>query len=241
MRIKRVSLRRGARDGMTLVEVVIAIGLGAMLSVGMYGSAIYTMRQTAKNVEHIFAVQLASSEAAAIRASSYNKLTADPATLTSADLEKRFTQTRTVAMDPKAPATEQCQVTYDLTGFGPGLDCTGGLGATYLNLPATGADWKNNQYKGHLLVIVSGDGANQVMYITSHKKSKNGGPTGRRVEAVLTSDLTGATSTEWKVKTPGATSEFAVDYGMYGDVTVSWGDGQGYKSVTETVYVPSSQ
>lgn len=239
MRSEILASRRRRRGGMTLVEVVIAVALAAMLSIGMYGSAVYTMRQTAKNVEHVYAVQLASSEASAVRAASFDKLRVDPATLPAAAYEKRFAQQRTVQMDPNDPNSTQFNVKYEKRGAGPGVQIAGST--TYLHQPAGSADWARDLMKDHLLVIVGGDGANQVMYIQSHKATENGGPTGRRVEAVLSPNLNGVAGGTWAAPNPGATSPYAVDYGIYCDIVVQWDDGQGYKTVRETVYVPSSQ
>lgn len=239
MRSEILAFGRNRRGGMTLVEVVIAVALAAMLSIAMYGSAVYTMRQTAKNVEHIYAVQLASSEAAAVRAASFSRLAADPATIPANAYEKRFAQTRTIQMDPNDPNSAIFTVSYEKRGAGPGVLVSGST--TYLHLPAGSAIWTANLMKDHLLVIVGGDGANQVMYIRSHTATENGGPTGRRVAAVLSPNLDGTAGGTWASPTPGASSPFAVDYGLYCDVVVQWDGGAGYKTVKETVYVPSSQ
>jgi prepilin-type N-terminal cleavage/methylation domain-containing protein len=243
MNLARLKKLRKPRAGMTLIEVVIALALAGMLSAGMYGSAIYTMRQTAKNVEHIFAVQLASSEAACVRASRFDKLAADPADLTTTDFEKRFTTPRTVVMDPNNPKSQTFSVKYKLTGFGAGVELIGGGPHAKLWLPEQSNDWAKDQYADHLLVITGGSGVNQVMRIVSNQKSvKTGSSPDKKVEANLTSDLTGVKKNEkWLGTSPGTTSLFAVDYGLYCDIEVSWDDGAGYKTVKETVYVPNSQ
>lgn len=230
---------------MTLVEVVIALGLSALLSAGMYASAIYTMRQTAKNVEHIFAVQLASSEAACVRASRFNKLRANPTVLPSSDFEKRFASSRSVAMNAVDPHSPVFAVAYNFTGFGTGIAPSAGGGPTewWFTVPAHSAGWAEDQFKDHLVVITGGEGANQVMYILDHDATEAHG-SGRRTKVRLTSDLTGANSGGsygWPTKNPGSSSMYAVDYGLYCDVAVSWDDGVGYKTVTETVYVPNSR
>lgn len=227
---------------MTLVEVVIAIALAAMLSAGMYGSTIYTMRQTAKNVEHIYAMLLANSEVASLRVSRFNKVTADPGTLATGDYEKRFAEPRTVTMDPHtAQSSQTFTVTHNLSGFGKGVQSTGS-GSTRLTLGANSVPWTANLYRDHLLVITGGRGVNQVMRITGHGAS-TGATDGKggTVDVQLTSDLTGGTTTGWIGNTPNSESTFAVDYGLYSDVEVSWDNGEGYKTVTETVYVPMSQ
>lgn len=229
---------------MTLVEVTIAIALAAMLSAGMYASAIYTMRQTAKNLEHIYAVQLASSEAAAVRASRFDKLRTKPDDLGNNDFEKRFAQTRSVTMNPTDPHSPTYTVEYNFTGFGTGITpAPGGNTKWYFHIPDHSADWEEDQFKGHMVVITGGTGANQVMYILEHEETKRQSGI-RRSLATLTSDLTGnnsGSSYGWPGINPTINSRYAVDYGMYCDIKVSWGDGAGYKTVTETVYVPNSR
>jgi type II secretory pathway pseudopilin PulG len=236
----KISPRRTA--GMTLVEVCIAIALAAMLSAGMYSSAVYTMRQTAKNMEHMFAVQLASSEAACVRACRFDKLAGNPEDLATEDFEKRFMAPRTVKMDPNHPSSQTYSINYKLTGFGAGIELMGGGPHAKLWLPEQSEDWTPDLYKDHLLVVTGGEGVNQVMRIVSNSKSvKTGASPLRKVEANLTADLDGSGDDEhWKA-TPGTNSLFAVDYGLYCDIEVSWDDGSGYKTVKETVYVPTSQ
>ncbi len=230
--------------GMTLVEVTIAIALAAMLSAGMYASAIYTMRQTAKNLEHIYAVQLASSEAAAVRAARFDKLRVDPDTLGNGDFEKRFAQTQSVTMNPVDPHSPTYTAEYEFAGFGTGITpASGGSNSWYFHIPEHSADWEVDQFKGHMVVITGGAGANQVMYILGHEETKTQSGM-RRSRATLTSDLTGThsgSSYGWPGINPNINSRYAIDYGMYCNVKVSWGDGAGYKTVTETVYVPSSR
>lgn len=228
-----------SRRGMTFVEVLIAVGISAVVSVGLYGSAIYTMRQTARNVEHMFAVQLANSAAARVRAASFSKLAAEPSTLAAGEFEKEFSQPQTYQLDPLNPKSTEFTVSYKMAGFGSGIELTGsGNGAAAkLTIPSHSDEWAKDQYKDHFLVITGGAGANQLRRIKNHQKS-NLAAGKRTVTATLVKNLkdTEPEETGWDV-TPGASSVFAVDYGLYCDIEVKWGDGAGYKTVKETVYV----
>jgi prepilin-type N-terminal cleavage/methylation domain-containing protein len=226
--------------GMTLLEVVIAVAIAGVVSLGLYGSAIYTMRQTAKNVEHIFAVQLANSSAAKVRAARFEKLAAEPSTLEANEFEKQFSETQTVQLDPLNPNSTEFTLSYKMTGFGAGVEVSGnGNGSAKLTLPSHSEEWKKDQFAGHFLVITGGKGANQLRRIKNHQKS-NQASGKKTVTATLVKNMKDSEPEEtgW-VETPGSSSVFAVDYGLYCDIQVTWGDGAGYKTVKETVYVPN--
>lgn len=228
--------------GFSFVEVVIALVLAAMVSLTLYGSSIYTLRQTAKNVEQIYGTQMASSAAAQVRAARYAKLTSAASSIGNGEFEKRFFNTpAAVKMDPLNAKSTTYTVTYSLSGYGRGatvLAATSGYPTIDMTLPNGSAHWKANQYAGHFLVVTGGAGANQLMYIKSNEASRTVG-SNRVVKVVLTQNLTGNTAVDWSVA-PGASSVFAVDYGLYCNVVVTWGTGTGLQTVQETVYVPAA-
>ncbi len=232
--------------GMTFVEVLFAIAIAAMLSVGMYGSAIYTMRQTARNIEHTYALQIVSSAAAKVRAANFSKLTG---TTTAADFEHQFFTNAPVSADPNVVNGNAFTLGYELRGFGTGIKKQN-KNWSILTIPDKSADWEKNEFAGHVLAVTAGKGANQVMAITQNHKSmvKNGIKTVMvRLDQTLQDpeagidDPTDATgpAVSWTVE-PDSTSVFVVDYGLYCDITTTWGDGTGYKTLTETVYAPTN-
>lgn len=233
-------------SALTLVEVVVAIAIAAMVSIGMYGSAIYTLRQTTKNLEQVYALQMASSAGAKVRAANFGKIAG---THTASDFENQFFSATPVLADPNQPTAPKFTITYEMKGFGKGIKKQN-KNWSILTLPDGSSDWEKNEFAGRLIAIVSGTGANQVMTITQNHASgvKNGVKTVFvRVDQNLVdpeagtddvNDIKGPAVT-WAV-TPDTSSVFAVDYGLYCDVIITWGDGLGYKKVTESVYVPSS-
>jgi len=232
-------LRMGARSqsAMTLVEVLIAIALAAFVSIGLYGSAIYTMRQNERSTQQIQALTLANGFAARIRAGRYNKLTANPATLLATDYEYPLKGTTTVPSDPSGPSSPYT-VTINKTGYGTGIQKNSGSSGKYTLTMGTGsAPVEANDWQGHLLVVTSGASTNRVMYIISNAATANS-----KTVVNLTGKLdhkSGNTIVDWGSPSPDNTSVWSIDYGMYADVTVSWDNGN--KSLNETVYVPATQ
>ena len=227
------------KRGMTLVEVLIAIAISGFVSAGLYGSAIYTMRQTARNVEHIYALQIINSAAARVRAASFAKLSMDPSALTASDYEKQFSQTHTIQGDPLDPRSTSYTLTYKLKGFGSGMEMNGNPNVR-LFLPNHSPDWQKDEYNDHLLVVTAGRGANQVMRI-----KKNLGTVEHQGQRKVLVQLTRKFKDsdpgpdDWDIN-PDESSVFAVDYGLYCDITCAWGDGAGHKTISEVVYVPGS-
>jgi len=224
---------------MTLVEVLIAIVIAGFVSAGLYGSAVYTMRQTAKNVDHIYAMQIINSAAARVRSANYTKLVMDPDTLSESDFEKQFFKTQTISSDPLNSKATQYTLKYSMKGFGAGMEMNGNPNVRVF-LPDSSPDWEKDEYNDHLLVVTAGKGANQIMKIKKNLGTQvHQGK--RKVLVQLTRKFRDSDpgSEQWEIE-PDSTSVFAVDYGLYCDITCSWGDGKGYKTITEVVYVPNN-
>ncbi len=246
-RLPRISLA-GLKTSraMSLIEVVIAIAVAAIVSIGLYASAIYTMRQTARNVEHMYALQIVNSAAAKVRAARFDLLTAEEDDVPNEAFEKQFFSSHVVEADPSHPASTTYTLTYKLKGYGKGIQESfgGGSGKQFdLLQPTDSAAVAKDEYKDHLLVITGGKGANQVMYIRGNNATHfNSGTGAKTVKVKMTSKLDGSSGgpgDDGFGVAPGSSSVYAIDYGMYCEVTVSWGDAEGYQTVTETVYVPT--
>jgi type II secretory pathway pseudopilin PulG len=232
---------------MTLVEVVVAIALAAIVSIAMYGSAIYTMRQTARNTEHLYALQMVNSAAAKVRVARFSMLTQDNDDVPDDAFEKQFFETHVLKSDPIHPSSTEFKLTYKIKGHGKGMKAEGGSanGKKYDLVQASeSAIITAEEYKGHLLVITGGAGANQVRAITKNNATKVHPQTGEKtVKVWVAKDLGGSENPDDEGSDgfetePNMSSVYSIDYGLYCDVTVSWGNEQGYRKVTETVYVP---
>ena len=221
---------------MTLVEVLVAIAIAGMVSAGLYASAIFTLRQTDRNVKHMYALQIVNSASAKARAARFGKLTAAPTTLDPNEFERQFTKSHTVESDPNHDRSTTYTLNYHLKGFGRGV--SGSSSVATLSLPAHSSPWKQNEFAGHFLVVTGGKGANQIMYIKSHAASivTAGGQSVSNV--TLTKNFDGSGSEGWDVQ-PDDTSTLAVDYGLYCEISASWEGGEGFKTIRETVYVPT--
>src|SRR5690606_29727448 len=161
--------------GFTFVEVVIALVLGALVSIALYGSSIYTMRQTSKSVEQIFGIQQMASARAKVRAARYNRLTVDSTAIAANEYEKQFFTTPVpIKLDPLNDRSTTYTVTYKLSGYGRGctIQSASGPYVIDMSLPVGSASWKENQYQGHSLVIVAGAGINQFFFIKKHEASR---------------------------------------------------------------------
>lgn len=226
---------------MTLVEVVIAIAIVAFVSMTMYSSAIYTTRQTIHNVDHLYALQVLNSATAKVRTARYNKLTKASEDVGANEYEKQFFSPQTINSDSKNPNSTAYTLTYEMKGFGKGITAGGGGSGSYvLSLPKESGDWKADDFKGRLLVVTGGSGVNQVMYIKSNAASQGNQGSAKTVAVQLTKNLDGTGSVDWPVAV-GSSSIFAVDYGLYCETVVTWDGGAGYKTITETAYVPTTQ
>lgn len=224
---------------MTFIEVVIAVFIASIVSIGLYGSAIYTARQIAANTEHIYALQAVNAAAARVRAANFDRMIA--ATLTGTQYETPFRSSTpsTITTDSNHPNPQTLNLTYEIKGFGRGVENISGSTADF-KIPAHSAPWAANEFAGRFIVITAGRGAGQVMRIVSHPASTGAANAEKKVKLTLTTDLEGTgTGGAWGT-TPNDTSTFAVDYGLYCDVTVSWGDGEGHRTIRETVYLAGS-
>lgn len=241
-RIKKFLLQCGSSgpcrsaSGMTLVEVVFAIAIAAIVSLGMYGSAIYTMRQTSRNMEQTYALQILNAAAAKARVARFDKLVGGNNAVGSGEFEKQFFAPQSISTDPNMAQSTSVNINYKLKGFGTGISTNA---SKYdLTMGEDSDDWKANEFKDRLLVIIGGKGVNQVMRIRNHTKTNV--ESGKRiVTAMLTSDLEKGTGTpsDWSVA-PNDTSAWVIDYGAYCELTVTWGNDSN-NSITETVYVPA--
>ena len=95
-------------------------------------------------------------------------------------------------------------------------------------------------FLGHLLVVTAGKGANQIMKIKKNLGTQvHQGKRKALVQLTRKFKDSDPGSEHWEIE-PDSTSVFAVDYGLYCDITCSWGDGKGHKTITEVVYVPNN-
>ena len=223
--------------GFSYIEVLVAVVIAAFVSLGLYASAIYTMRETARDIDHLYALQIANSAAAKVRAGNFSKMRGDVDDLTSDDFEYQFFQTHTITADSAGRPANTYTLKYQLKGFGKGIKKNPTW--TVLDMPASSAEIQANELQGHLLVVTGGAGANEVRAITKNQKSKTKkGVQSVRVKQTKSLDKK---SGDWNDDWNGvdSSSVFTIDYGLYCEVTVSWDDGAGYKTIKEIVYVPS--
>jgi prepilin-type N-terminal cleavage/methylation domain-containing protein len=211
------------RSGFTLVEVVIAMVIVAVTSIGFVASVIFSSRQSATNTDHLYAIQLAAKYGAMVRASNFTRL--GDTTTSAGAYERQFLSPLTTHVDDQYPnSTTAFTVRVLFSGWGTVRSAT--PNTLTANLPAGQQPWGAGEWVGHYVVIAKGTGRTQVMRITA-----NTGGT-----LTVTSDLTGATAGNW-TQTPDTTSQFYINNGKTARIAVSWGDGANFRTVNRTVFV----
>lgn len=249
MRPQRIILRclrprlrlTGKRKGMTFVEILIAIFVTVVVSIALYASAVFTLRQTHANLSRSYAIQATNSLATRLRASKLTNLIKNPADMENPSFERTnfFNLTGNINTDPISPHQTQLAYTIELKGFGNFTTQAGVTNNIYsIRLPARSGHWKANEFAGYMVTIISGLGQNQIGRIVSHSASTTQGTNKVINDLRITSDvsLTAPNNNAvWSVR-PDSTSMFLLNYGVSATILTTWDNAK--KSIQELVYVP---
>lgn len=219
--------RRRNRSGLTLVEVVIAIGLIAITMTAFIASAVFNLRTIRDTMDrqsvlaalHLWEARVLSSNGSRIGEWNVSAST-DP-------WEFQFTTNQTTGTDPQF-ATRNMPITMSFAFKGWGYAGTGSGGTTLVrgrSGQATGspagignhAAWVANEWAGNLVVIASGTGRNQVARVVSNTTT----------QLTITTDIRnpatpGYNNAQAWLITPDTTSYYRIGNGRTIDMTAQW-------------------
>jgi prepilin-type N-terminal cleavage/methylation domain-containing protein len=189
--------------GFTLLEVVIALVLLLIVSLSYMTTSIFNARTSARAKVDVFALELVNRTLEDMRTSNFNNLG------TSTAPESKFLTAQTNRMDRSDPNSISFTVNCAFSGFGSVAAVSGTtLRATF---PTGFPAWRTDQWKGHKVMIQSGTGVGQIMYITGNSADT----------LTICRNLDGSGGGGW-YKTPAVNDTFNIDNGKTATVTVSW-------------------
>ena len=218
-----MNIRFHRQKGMVLLEAVFAVAIIAVTTLAFISALVFTARQAQINTEHLHGVNLAAKYAAMIH--SCKPVNLGNSAAPSNAFARQFLSPHTVYGNPSDPSAGPAYtVSFLFTGWGGVASASPNtLTATF---PPGLSPWRVNEWVGHYVTITEGLGRTQIMRIQSNTANTLN----------VTSDLTGATTTNWTL-TPDATSKFYIDDGKTARITVAWGDGSRHKTINRTVFI----
>lgn len=210
-----------ARRGMSLLEVVIAVTILAVVMASYIASMVFTTRVSYKTKADMFANELINRTVEELRASNYDNIGFAMGN------EARFLNVQSYESDPQNPnQSVTFNVRCDFLGFGTAAG--GGASSLVGSFPPGFPAWETNMWQGHLVMIKQGRGRGQVCAITAN--------TGNTL--TVCHNLDGSGGGGWGTS-PDATSYFEIDNGKSVRVTCSWLDAGTTRSLTRMSLIPS--
>lgn len=221
--------RHQHQRGLTLIEILVALLIAAFVSITFMASIIFMFKQNAANRNHFYALQVANKYISMISAADYQRL-GDPNVDTDA-FEAQFNYEEDDPLDVKTDPqyeefSETVEIWFEHKGWGFVDSSTDKV--VDVVLPSNQEPWEANEWAGQYMTITRGTGSGQVVRIVSNDSDS----------ATVTRDLTGASTTDGFIVPPDGTSRFVINNGKTVIVTVSWGDGDGYRTIQREILIP---
>ena len=210
------------RRGFSLLEVVIAVGLLAVVTASFMASIIFTARTAASAKTDAYGIDTINRTIENLRSVTFANLgttTGDGA---------QFMTTQVNHMDPDNPTqSPTVSVKCQFMGFGSVASATNtALTAVF---PANFPAWTTNQWAGRMVMIKTGVARGQVAFVKSNTADT----------LTITTTLDGSSSANWFLN-PAAGDTFEIDNGKGVLITISWSDREGNHTLTRTTLIPDA-
>lgn len=223
------------RRAMSLIEVMIAVGILAIVTLTSVTTMIGASRLARDAQEDMMALELVNQQIELVRAGvPYSSLGRTDLAGTDPDNDATFTLDRDIVYDEQFPTNGPTfTVSYRWSGFGT-VEASGNNYIEYPDALGWGTDF---DYTGRHLLIRPDSvfKRSQIGLITSHD------PSTRRI--TVDCALNGWTDANWSVNPPVGTN-FEIDGGRTCQLTISWvprgkpDDDDNRRTVTREVFVP---
>lgn len=227
-------LRRhpGYNRGVTLVEIMIALGVVSVISVFFMTSIIFTIRQTRENRDHLNAVQIMNYQMGLLKVAQFGPL-GEPAgsvpTWESQNFGFRDANPRQIQGDPIDPRSTVYNVSFEFSGWGIVQSATDT--SVTVTIPSNHRAWTANQWANDYVSIIPAVGRAQIARIVSNNANT----------LTITTDLSGLRSSERWDRLPAAGDVVRINDGKSVLVTVRWGNGQNHRIIQRTYVKPEGR
>ncbi len=217
-----MKLTRPPREqaGFTLVEVMIAVLIVAIVTTTVISSIMFTSRATRLNSNRSAAVNVAQGFIERLQADNFANVGPPPDARNQppaggyANID--FNSNPPVYLDEALNV--RCRIVFRFTGYGRAT-AGGSTSLTDATVAGTAAAWRSDEWKGDTLFIVSGRGAGQFAQISGNTATN----------LTLASALNPA---------PDATSVYMINNGKTVEVTTTWEYlGKSYSETMESLIV----
>ncbi|MCX7015616.1 MAG: prepilin-type N-terminal cleavage/methylation domain-containing protein [Candidatus Sumerlaeota bacterium] len=198
---------RRSTSGMTLIEIVIAMAISAILTLALVSATITAARVSSNMPYDVYATQIISKTAEDLRKENYDLVGTTGLPL--------YNSAQTFYSDPDDHSRgTSFTVSVRFKGFGL---CASGSSSTTLKavLPAGDPGWTANEWQGSVVMLKDGAGSGQCAYVKSNTADT----------LTITRNLDGSGSLAW-IQTPTTTTYFEIGGGKTVVITASWSNGR---------------